>query len=181
MKIVAARHAETNYNALGLINYDPAVDVYLTDTGIAQAEELAKELKDFHFDAIYVSRLKRTKQTAKIINYYHNLNLIEDALLDDIRNGFEGKAAQEAKNWRSAQPDPAAARYSREYESVNDMTKRARAFLEKIKNGHAADATILVVTSSHLIKQFKLLNGDMSLDELLGTRAKNASYYVFEI
>ena len=86
MKLIATRHAETNYNVKDLVNYDPTVDVYLTEKGIKQAEELARQLKDFKFDAIYISRLKRTRQTANIINRYHKQELIINDLLDDTRN-----------------------------------------------------------------------------------------------
>lgn len=63
MKLIAIRHAETNYNVKNLVNYDPSVDVHLTEKGMKQATELAEQLKDFKFDRIYISRLKRTKQT----------------------------------------------------------------------------------------------------------------------
>ena len=165
----------------GLVNYDPAVDVHLTEAGVKQAEALAQELKDVHFDAIYVSRLKRTRQTAEIINRYHHLKLVEEALLDDIRNGFEGKKVSEAKKWRDAQSDPIVARYQNKYESVNDMTDRARAFLEKIKGEHQDDETILVVTSSHMIKQLRMLNNEITLEELIGPAAKYASCYIFDV
>ncbi len=68
MKLIITRHAETNYNVAGLVNYDPAIDVFLTENGIRQAEELAEELRNKPIDLIIPSRLKRTKQTATIIN-----------------------------------------------------------------------------------------------------------------
>lgn len=181
MKLVATRHAETNYNVKDLVNYDPAVDVYLTEKGIKQAEELARQLKGFKFDAIYISRLKRTRQTANIINRYHKQELIINDLLDDTRNGFEGKPYSEAKGWRDAQPDPVNARYLGEYESVSDMTKRVCEFLDYLKQRHKVDDTILIVTSSHLIKQLRMLNGEITMQELLGMAAKHATYYEFNI
>lgn len=42
MKLIATRHAETNYNIKDLVNYDPSVDVHLTEKGIKQAAELAE-------------------------------------------------------------------------------------------------------------------------------------------
>lgn len=47
MKLIATRHAETNYNVDDLVNYDPAVDVHLTENGIEQAEKLAEKIKRF--------------------------------------------------------------------------------------------------------------------------------------
>lgn len=181
MKLIATRHAETNYNVKDLVNYDPNVDVRLTKNGVKQAEDLAEQLKDFNFDAVYISRLKRTKQTADIINRYHGLDLMENELLDDTRNGFEGRPYSEAKGWRDSQPDPVNARYMNKYESVGDMTNRVREFLEYLKKHHQDDETILIVTSSHLIKQLRMLNGEITMQELLDAPAKHATYYEFDI
>lgn len=181
MKLIATRHAETNYNIKDLVNYDPTVNVFLTENGIKQAENLAEQLKDFNFDAIYVSRLKRTKQTANIINQYHNQTLITNELLDDTRNGFEGRSYSEAKGWRNSQPDPTSARYMDKYESVNDMTNRVQQFINYLKQRHRDNETILIVTSSHLIKQLRMLHGEITMQELLNTPAKHATYYEFDI
>lgn len=181
MRLIATRHAETNYNVKDLVNYDPAVDVHLTNNGVEQAEALAKQLKDFKIDAIYISQLKRTRQTADIINHYHHLDLIVNDLLDDVRNGFEGQLYGNAKKWRDAQPDPVTARYLNQYESVADVTKRVQSFLDYLKKHHHDEDTILVVTSSHLIKQLRMLNGEITIQELLNVPAKHATYYVFNI
>ena len=181
MKLIATRHAETNYNVQDLVNYDPAIDVHLTERGIKQAEELAEQLKDFDFDAIYISQLKRTQQTAEFINKYHNKPLTANELLNDTKNGFEGRPYDEAKGWRDAQPDPVSARYLDKYESVADMTARVQKFLDYLRRHHQDDETILIVTSSHLIKQLRMLNGEITMQELLEAPAKHATYYEFEI
>lgn len=181
MKLIATRHAETNYNVKDLVNYDPSADVHLTEKGIKQAAELAEQLKNFKFDRIYISRLKRTKQTADVINRYHGQELVVNELLDDTRNGFEGRPYSEAKGWRDTQPNPVTARYQGKYESVSDMTDRVRKFLDYLKQHHGNDETILIVTSSHIIKQLRMLNGEITMQELLGMEAKHATYYEFNI
>lgn len=157
------------------------MDVHLTEKGIKQAEDLAEQLKDFNFDAIYISRLKRTKQTAGIINQYHKKNLIVNELLDDAKNGFEGRPYDEAKGWRDTQPDPVTARYLDKYESVNDMTNRVQKFIDYLKQHHDDSETILIVTSSHIIKQLRMLNGEITMRELLDAPAKHATYYEFNL
>lgn len=142
---------------------------------------MAEQLKDFNFDTIYVSRLKRTKQTADIINRYHGQTLIINELMDDTRNGFEGRPYSEAKGWRDSQPDPTSARYIDKYESVNDMTNRVQQFINYLKQRHRDNETILIVTSSHLIKQLRMLHGEITMQELLDTPAKHATYYEFGI
>ena len=79
MKLYLARHGWTNYNDLRLCNADPTVDVHLTPTGVSQAEALADKLKQTALDHIIVSELKRTQQTAEIVNRFHHLEIEVDA------------------------------------------------------------------------------------------------------
>ena len=138
-------------------------------------------MKDFKFDRIYISRLKRTKQTADAINRYHGQELVVNELLDDTRSGFEGRPYSEAKGWCDTQPNPVTARYQGKYESVSDMKDRVREFLDYLKQHHGSDETILIVTSSHIIKQLRMLNGELTMQELLTAPAKHATYYEFDI
>lgn len=102
-------------------------------------------------------------------------------MLDDTRNGFEGQPYSNAKGWRDSQPDPITARYQDKYESVADMTERTREFLDYLRVNHKNDETILIVTSDHIIKQLRLLNGEITMEELLNAPARHATYYTFEI
>ena len=61
------RHGQTEFNLKDLIGGDPP----LTDQGIRQAENNAGYLAHFHFDTIYGSTLKRSRQTAEIIRRKH--------------------------------------------------------------------------------------------------------------
>lgn len=90
MKITVVRHGQTNYNVAGLHNSDPSIDVHLTNNGIDEAKQVALKLKDEPFDALFVSELPRTRQTAEYINEYHKLPILVDARLNDINTGFEG-------------------------------------------------------------------------------------------
>lgn len=91
MIIHLIRHGETNFNILGLCNDNPAVDVHLTETGIAQARQMARELANESLDIILVSQLPRTRQTAEYINACHNVAIREESRLNDIRSGFDSK------------------------------------------------------------------------------------------
>jgi broad specificity phosphatase PhoE len=175
MRILVARHAETNYNVRGIVNYEPEIDVHLTENGIAQAHKLAAELKDIPINLIFVSRLKRTKQTADIINQLHNAPIIEDARLDDVRSGFEGKSVFDAKAWRQSQPDPLTAKISPEYESVQDVNARTRSFLADLIN--RSEKNVLIVTSSHVVKHFRIINENHPTTNAFYGTAPNAKYY----
>lgn len=79
------RHGRTFANAAGLkqgtIN---TPQTYLTDEGRAQAQLLAQNFDLRDFDALYVSPLERTKQTAAILNEEAQLPVIEDKRLLEI-------------------------------------------------------------------------------------------------
>lgn len=89
------RHGQTNYNRLGLCNDDPGQDVHLTPDGIRQAQAAADALRHTPLDAIVVSALPRTRQTADIVNQYHRLAVQTEPRLNDIRSGFEGRPVQD--------------------------------------------------------------------------------------
>src|ERR1035437_9048162 len=95
MKIYLARHGLTNYNELGLCNADPSVDVHLSQTGLKQANDLAEALKGAKFDQIFISELKRTGQTANIINKFHDDPIKVDPRLNDNLTGYEGNPAKD--------------------------------------------------------------------------------------
>lgn len=94
MKIYFARHGKTNYNDHELCNADPGVDVHLTAQGIEQSRALAGKLKAVPINHIFVSELRRTRQTADIVNEFHHVEIEVDPLLNDHRSGFEGQSAQ---------------------------------------------------------------------------------------
>ena len=179
MKLIVVRHAETNYNVQHLVNYDSSVDVYLTEKGVVQAGKLAEDLRDVRLDAIFVSRLKRTKQTAEMINKFHEAPIVEDGRLDDVYNGFEGKTVAEAKAWRNSQLDPVNAKRSDEWESVADVNVRVRDFLDDVAKRD--EQTILVVTSSHLVKHFRLINEGRPVSDALSGTTPNAEIYEMKI
>lgn len=89
MKVYLIRHGETNYTIETRHNSDPSVDVHLTVRGIKQAEKAAQEFKQLSFEHIFISELRRTKQTVAIINKYHHAPITVDARLNDNRSGFE--------------------------------------------------------------------------------------------
>jgi alpha-ribazole phosphatase len=102
MKVYVARHAETNYNVLGLCNDSPDVDVYLTDKGIEQGKQLAETLKPAHFDLVITSDFPRTKETAKLLNEHHGAPVIAYSRINDVVTGFEGRPVEEFRKVRRA-------------------------------------------------------------------------------
>src|SRR5882762_3740116 len=122
MKIYFARHGRTNYNDLDLCNSDPSVDVHITAEGTKQAEVLAGKLEEVPIDRIFVSELRRTQQTAAIVNQLHHVTIEVDPLLNDHRSGYEGKPARLLTEAMDAAEDRWTARFN-DGESIEDMKK----------------------------------------------------------
>lgn len=143
MKVYIARHAETNYNVLGLCNDSPKVNVYLTEKGVEQAELLADSLKDAKFELVITSEFPRTKETARIVNQHHNAPTIEDPRINDVLTGFEGKPASEFREARRSAENRWTVRLNGG-ESFEDEKARVEAFLHDLKQ--RPETSILVVT-----------------------------------
>jgi probable phosphoglycerate mutase len=149
MKLYVARHGQSNYNVLFLCNADPTVDVHLTDLGNSQANKLAKELKEAPIELIYVSQLRRTKQTADIINKYHDVKIVVDPRLNDNKSGFEGKHVSEYLEALSLTDNPTEIRLN-DGESLQDVVDRVQSFLDDLKKKQYE--TVLIVTSQIIVQ-----------------------------
>lgn len=178
MKITVVRHGQTNYNVVGLHNADPTVDVFLTEVGISEAKQLAEQFKNEPFDAIFVSELPRTKQTAEYINRFHNLPILVDKRLNDINSGCDGQKAAEFRAERDASPDSFT--YRREgFESSEDVYNRTADFLRDIKK--KGYENVLVVTSEHNFRHFRNIMDHLDPRISLSQPVPNATALIREI
>ncbi|MBS0299603.1 MAG: histidine phosphatase family protein [Proteobacteria bacterium] len=149
MDFYCMRHGRTNYNDLGLCNDDPGRDVYLTETGIAQAQSVARELRAVALNRILVSPLPRTRQTAEIVNRYHDVPIEVYADLADIRSGFEGKPVSDY--FAAISHDPLRARVNGG-ESLLDHKQRVLRFIDWLKVQQ--DEALLVVAHEETLRVF---------------------------
>jgi len=60
-KLILIRHQESEWNKLG--KWTGFTDVSLSPDGVLKAKEIGERIKDFKFNQIYISTLKRTKET----------------------------------------------------------------------------------------------------------------------
>jgi broad specificity phosphatase PhoE len=123
MKIYFAQHGRTNYNDLELCNADPTVDVHITSVGVKQARALADKLKEVPLDRIFVSELRRTYQTAEIVNTYHDAAIEVVPSLNDHRSGYQGRPAKILMEALDNAEDKWTVRFNGG-ESIEDMKKR---------------------------------------------------------
>jgi broad specificity phosphatase PhoE len=83
--ILLARHGETDWNRDGI--WQGWADPPLNETGRAQARELAEQLRDVPFDAVYSSDLQRAHETAEIVAEPHGVPVVADPGLREIDIG----------------------------------------------------------------------------------------------
>ncbi|MBM3204688.1 histidine phosphatase family protein [Candidatus Uhrbacteria bacterium] len=89
MRLIIARHCQTDWNALEKIQ--GRTDIPLNDAGRQQARELARSLKELDLSRVITSPLLRAKETAEIIAREHQVDLLLDKRLEDLSFGrFEG-------------------------------------------------------------------------------------------
>jgi probable phosphoglycerate mutase len=87
--ILLVRHGETDWNLER--RWQGWADPPLNDTGRAQAQALAEQLRDTPFDAVYASDLKRAHETAEIVAAPHGVPVVTDAGLRETDVGsFSG-------------------------------------------------------------------------------------------
>jgi broad specificity phosphatase PhoE len=134
-QIILVRHGETEWNIKGV--FRGRIDIELNQTGLKQAELLAKYLSDIAIDAIYSSPLKRAVKTAEMTASYHKLDVeITPGLIDFNYGEWQGLCHQEARDrykklyakWLS-RPDlvkiPAG-------ESLGKVKKRAMSVVDRV-------------------------------------------------
>lgn len=143
MKVYVARHAETNYNTLGLCNDSPEVDVYLTEKGVEQGKQLAETLRSINFELVITSDFPRTKETARLVNEHHNAPTISDSRINDVLTGFEGKPAKDFREARKSAANRWTVRLNGG-ESFEDEKARVKSFLTDLQE--RKEQRVLVVT-----------------------------------
>jgi broad specificity phosphatase PhoE len=79
------RHGQTDWNLEG--RYQGQSDVPLNQTGLAQAQSLAEQLKGQTFAAIYSSDLMRARQTAEPCAKMLGMTIQAEAHLREIDQG----------------------------------------------------------------------------------------------
>ncbi len=147
MDIIMIRHGESEDNLSKVLsNYDTS----LTEKGIEQIKRTKGFLKNYKFDRVYYSPLKRTDETRK----YLDLEGIEEPRIREIDFGiftgyrydeFTSIYPEESKLWVS---DP----YNYDVpngESINTLYKRVEKFLEEIVD---KNEDVLLITHEGIIR-----------------------------
>lgn len=144
MKLYLVRHGQTDWN-IGK-QLQGIADIPLNQTGIEQAQELQKHIKErgLYFDYCYASPLQRARKTAEIITD-GQYEFIYDPLL--VERGY-GELEGKIEEFDRLKLDIFNLRINAdEYgiEPIKSVLGRTKQFLNKIVATHPKDASILIV------------------------------------
>jgi probable phosphoglycerate mutase len=91
------RHGQTDWNKLKKIQ--GTIDIPLNRTGLEQAKNLLKYLKDKNIGVIYSSRLKRAWRTGNIVAKELGIEIIKNNYLHEVYWGdAQGKTVEEIRD-----------------------------------------------------------------------------------
>lgn len=196
-KIYLVRHGESEANARAAkgedgntaVMFDAQDGAPLTEKGKKQAENLAKELQNVHFDAIFSSDLIRAKNTAEAVAIERKLavqatGLIRERELSRYANKINKTKKQirlEMQKELEAldEKDKLAYKHSPVMESAEESAIRLITFLREIAIAYSGK-TVLVANHGNLIRSTLTKLGWASFDELPHESLENTGYVVLE-
>lgn len=165
--IYVLRHGQTDLNLQG--KFQGRIDTELNDTGIKQVQKSKIDLEKIDFDLVFVSPLKRAKDTAKIVT--DKELIIDNRLIERSFGKLEGALSV---------PDYEEKRDFYEVEHLEDVKKRVDSFLNEIKEKYKDKENILIVTHEAIaqninayfyknddIKSFRLKTGDYTIYKII--------------
>jgi probable phosphoglycerate mutase len=173
LQLIALRHGQSQYNALGLCNDDASTLVGLTEAGEAQADAAAEVLVTESINAVFASPLPRAHQTADRVAAKLGLTVALDTRLGDIRSGFEGRPV--AKYLAAIAHDPVDARVGGE--SLRDYAGRVGGFLDWLAVQPLE--TVLIVSHEETLRVIQAHFEDLPLAEVAGRPFDNCRPYRF--
>ena len=182
-RVLAVRHGETVWNVAGRMQgyLDSALDA----SGQDQADALGRRLVGEPIDALYVSDLGRTMETAQRITAHTGHPLVPDTRLRERNLGiFQGMSGEEAsdqhpdhwRRFRARDPDHDLA----SGESLRQFSARVVGAVELLAARHLG-GTILVVTHGGVLDCLRRNATGLALDAHRTYTLLNASLNTFTV
>ena len=170
MKLYVLRHGQTNYNKEG--RFQGQDDICLNEQGIIETKEIAKILGKIDFNKIYVSPLKRAIETAKIV-FPKNSFEIDNRIIERSFGKLEGKKGI---------PDYEEKIEEFGIETVENLEKRIKSFLNCICKKHKENEKILVVTHGGIAQIINnILDKNYNNNNFKEFMLENSKYVCYEI
>ena len=177
MKLYLTRHGQTDWNTAG--RYQGQSDTPLNETGLRQAEQIAKRLSKETIHAIYSSDLSRAANTAQSIADFHALEIKKDSRWRELSFGdWEGMTYQEMSAsspelFEAWTKDPLTIS-TPNGETLAQLAKRVKAAFNEIKREHK-DQTVLVVAHSGSLQSLLSVTLGVDLNRYWQFRISQAS------
>ena len=177
MKLYLTRHGQTDWNTAG--RYQGQSDTPLNETGLRQAEQIAKRLSKETIHAIYSSDLSRAANTAQSIADFHALEIKKDSRWRELSFGdWEGMTYQEMSAsspelFEAWMKDPLTIS-TPNGETLAQLAERVKAAFNEIKREHK-DQTVLVVAHSGSLQSLLSVTLGVDLNRYRQFRISQAS------
>ncbi len=150
-QIIFLRHAETKMNKEG--RFCGRRDVEISEEGRKQAKKMREIFKEYQFDAIYCSPLKRTKQTLEAI--FPNRKFIKEDGFTEIGLGEWEGLKKENVNQKLRKAFQQGNYTPPHGESYEDVKIRVKNIIETIFATYPDGSVILVCTSNGIMRTIK--------------------------
>lgn len=180
MKLVLVRHGQTIQNAARITQGHRFGT--LSDLGRQQAKDVAKELKDEHFDVIYSSDLERCVDTSAAIHRYHvdTPYFLRTEIREFAFGVFEGRPSRSKLVHLGIVTGIILPKRALGVESPKDVRERVVPFINHLLKKHQND-TVLVVTHGGVIRILKTVIEGVPLRKHRETIIPNCSVWRFDI
>ncbi|MBE6714926.1 MAG: histidine phosphatase family protein [Ruminococcaceae bacterium] len=176
MKLYAARHGKTDWNALDRIQ--GRTDNPLNDQGVAQASLLGENCRDLGIDLIISSPMIRALDTAKAVALTTGAPIIiDDRLIEQNYGIYEGQHRfcdgflQNKRQFAYKYPGG---------ESMMMLAQRVYNFLDEVKENYS-DKTVMVVCHGGVLRALHTYFYDLTNDEYFSYNIDNAVPVLYEL
>jgi len=177
MRLILVRHGETDWN--DKLKLQSFTNNPLNEKGIRNVEKAAQVLKTEKINVIISSPLLRAKQTAEIINKYHNQKIDLDERLTERNFGkLDGmNYLNFSSKLKEIHENNALEQY--EIERLENVRNRTNEFLKDLFENHF-NKTILVTSHSSALKMLISIIINEPFGIFSKKKKKNASISIIE-
>ncbi|HEX7042910.1 MAG TPA: histidine phosphatase family protein [Patescibacteria group bacterium] len=158
----------------------------LTEKGISQAKERAKDLQNIKFDAAFSSDFTRAKRTAEIIAKEHEL-VVESLkiLRERFWGSLEGWPIEKIDSEMKRLQEGLNAQQKMKFKLVEDAESNEEAAVRMVQFVREMalaypDKTVLVVSHGDIMRRFLTKIGYVEYEELPAHSVKNTAYFVLK-
>jgi len=177
MKLTLVRHSEVIQKYQHC--YNGHIDIELSLKGKEDAKEIANKLKNFTFDKIYCSDLKRAKQTLEIfkLDIYP---IYTQELREKSWGIHEGKSFEEIEKSGIKYKNFLQWITALDGEDIQSYIKRIENYFKKVIFKQDCEH-ILVVTHSGVIKTLLSILNQIGIEEAFSIKLPYSSYITIDI